>query len=42
VTVDADVDRTKLERVLRMAEKNCYISNSLNAQVTLEPEITVG
>jgi organic hydroperoxide reductase OsmC/OhrA len=41
VTIGADVDRAKLERVLKMAEKNCYISNSLHAQVTLEPEITV-
>lgn len=41
VTVGADVDRSKLERILKMAEKHCYISNSLQSEVTLEPEITV-
>jgi organic hydroperoxide reductase OsmC/OhrA len=41
VTVGPDVDRAKLERIIKMAEKNCFISNSLNAVVTLEPEIVV-
>jgi len=41
VTIGADVDRAKVDRLLKMAEKNCYISNSLHAQVALEPEITV-
>jgi organic hydroperoxide reductase OsmC/OhrA len=41
VTVAADVDRAKLDRVLKLAEKHCFISNSLNATVTLEPEVVV-
>jgi organic hydroperoxide reductase OsmC/OhrA len=41
ITVAADVDRAKVERVVRMAEKNCFISNSLKATVTVEPEIVV-
>ena len=39
VTVGADTDRTRVERLLKMAERNCWISNSLKAEVTLEPEI---
>jgi organic hydroperoxide reductase OsmC/OhrA len=42
ITLPAGADRSKLERVLRMTEKNCYISNSLSAEVTLEPEIVGG
>ena len=41
ITVGPDVDRAKVERLVRMAEKNCFISNSLKATVTLEPEIVV-
>ncbi len=41
ITVGPEVDRTKLERLVAMSEKNCFISNSLKAQVTLEPEIIV-
>jgi organic hydroperoxide reductase OsmC/OhrA len=41
LTVGPDVDRAKLDRILKMTEKGCYISNSLNASVTLEPEIVV-
>ena len=41
VTVGREVDRTKIERLLKMAERNCYISNSLKAPVTLESEIVV-
>ncbi len=41
VTVGPDVDRGRVERILKMAEKNCYISNSLQAEVALEPEIVV-
>ncbi len=41
ITVGPDVDRAKVERIVRMAEKNCFISNSLKAVVTLEPEIVV-
>jgi organic hydroperoxide reductase OsmC/OhrA len=41
ITVGPDVDRTKVERVIKMAEKHCFISNSLSAVVRLEPEIVV-
>ncbi len=41
ITIAADVDRAKVERLIKMAEKNCFISNSLQGEVTLEPEITV-
>ena len=41
ITVGPDTDRAKLDRIIKMAEKNCFISNSLKAEVTLEPEITV-
>lgn len=41
ITVGPDVDRTKLERVIKMAEKHCFISNSLSGEVRLEPEIVV-
>ena len=41
VTIGADVDRGRVERIIKMSEKNCYISNSLQSQVTIEPEIVV-
>jgi organic hydroperoxide reductase OsmC/OhrA len=41
ITVGPEVDRGRLERVLKMAEKRCYISNSLSGEVRLEPEIIV-
>lgn len=41
IGIGAEVDRGKVERLVHMAERNCYISNSLNATVTLEPEIVV-
>jgi len=41
IIVGADVDRAKVERIVKMAEKSCFISNSLKATVTLEPEIVV-
>ena len=41
ITVGPDVDRAKLERIIKMAEKHCYISNSLQSEVTLEPEIVI-
>lgn len=34
-------DRGKVERVIKMGEKHCFISNSLNGEVRLEPEIVV-
>jgi organic hydroperoxide reductase OsmC/OhrA len=41
ITVAPDVDRAKVERLVTMAEKRCFISNSLKATVTLEAEIVV-
>jgi len=41
ITVGPDVERAKVDRIVRMAEKNCYISNSLKAAVTVEPEVVV-
>jgi peroxiredoxin-like protein len=48
VTVGVDLvipDESKAsraERILQMAEQNCFISNSLSANVTIEPNVTVG
>jgi organic hydroperoxide reductase OsmC/OhrA len=39
ITVPADTDRSRLDRVLQLTRKNCYVSNSLNSEVTLVPEI---
>jgi organic hydroperoxide reductase OsmC/OhrA len=39
ITVPAGVDVAKVERVLHMAHKNCFIANSLTATVTVEPQI---
>lgn len=39
ITLKAGTDRAKAERVLRMTEKGCFISNSLKAEVKLEPEL---
>jgi organic hydroperoxide reductase OsmC/OhrA len=39
ITIPAGVDATKVGRVLQMAQKSCYVSNSLTATVTLEPQI---
>ena len=41
VGIGADVDRAKLERLLQMAERNCYVSNSLKGTVSIRPEIVV-
>jgi len=41
VTVGPDVDPGRVERIVKMAEKNCYISNSLQSEVLLEPDIVV-
>jgi len=41
ITVAPDVDRAKLERIVQMAEKRCFVSNSLKGQVRIEPEIIV-
>jgi organic hydroperoxide reductase OsmC/OhrA len=41
ITIGPDVDRTRVERLVKMAEKHCFISNSLNATVSIEAEIVV-
>lgn len=41
ITIGPDVDRAKVERLIKMAEKRCYISNSLSGEIRLEPEIVV-
>jgi organic hydroperoxide reductase OsmC/OhrA len=41
IVIGPEADRGRVERLIKMAEKNCFISNSLNAEVTLEPEIVV-
>ncbi len=41
ITIGPEVDRAKVERLIRMAEQHCFISNSLKATVTLEAEIVV-
>jgi organic hydroperoxide reductase OsmC/OhrA len=41
ITIGPDVDRGKLERIIKSAEKHCFISNSLIGAVRLEPEIVV-
>lgn len=40
ITVPAGTDTGRVERVLRMAERNCFVSNSLAAAVTVEAEIS--
>lgn len=35
-------DRERLVRLLEMAKRNCFISNSLTAEVHVEPEVVVG
>jgi organic hydroperoxide reductase OsmC/OhrA len=39
ITVPASTDRARLDRVLQLTKKNCFVSNSLNSEVVLEPEI---
>jgi organic hydroperoxide reductase OsmC/OhrA len=39
ITIPADTDRDRLDRVLQLTKKNCFISNSLAADVTLEAEV---
>jgi organic hydroperoxide reductase OsmC/OhrA len=41
ITIGPEVDPAKVERIIKLAEKHCYISNSLHTEVRLEPEITV-
>ena len=39
ITVPADTDRARLDRVLQLTKKNCFVSSSLNSEVSLEAEI---
>lgn len=39
ITVPPDTDRARLDRVLQLTKKNCFISSSLNSEVSLEAEI---
>jgi organic hydroperoxide reductase OsmC/OhrA len=41
ITVGPEVDHAKVERLIKMAEKHCFISNSLKGEIRLEPEIVV-
>jgi len=41
IAIGPEIDRGKVERLMAMAEKRCFISNSLNAEVKIEPEIFV-
>ncbi len=41
ISVPAGVEPAKVEQVLRIAKRNCFISNSLNSEVVIEPEIRV-
>lgn len=41
IGIAADVARDKVERLVKMAERNCFISNSIHAQVSIEAEIVV-
>jgi organic hydroperoxide reductase OsmC/OhrA len=41
ITIDPQTDRAKVERLIKMAEKHCFITNSLQSEVTIEPEILI-
>lgn len=41
LTIGPDVDRGRAERILRLVEERCYVSNSMTSEVKLEPEIVV-
>ena len=41
IVIGPEVDRSKIDRLCKMTERNCFISNSLNTAVTFEPEIVV-
>lgn len=42
VSVPDDDSVGKAEKILHKAEENCFISNSIKAEVHLEPKISVG
>ena len=39
ITIPPETDRGRLDRILQMTKKNCFVSNSMTAEVTLEAEI---
>lgn len=39
ITVPDGTDRGRLDRVLQLTKKNCFVSSSLNSEVVLEAEI---
>jgi organic hydroperoxide reductase OsmC/OhrA len=41
LTIGPDVDRGRAERILRLIEERCYVSNSMTSEVRLEPQIVV-
>ena len=41
IGIGPEVDRGRVERIVAMAEKRCYVSNSLTATVTIDAEIVV-
>ena len=42
ITIPPDTDRGRLDRVLQMTKKNCFVSNSMTAEVTLEADVITG
>ena len=41
IVIAPEVDRGRVERIVAMAEKRCFVSNSLTATVTIDAEIVV-
>ena len=39
IAVPVSVDRARVEQIVRLSKRNCYISNSLTAEVVVEPDI---
>lgn len=42
IVIPANVERARVERVVGLAKRNCFISNSLTAEVVVEAEIVTG
>jgi organic hydroperoxide reductase OsmC/OhrA len=39
ITVGTDVDRSKVERLVRITERNCFVSNSMRSEISVQAEI---
>jgi organic hydroperoxide reductase OsmC/OhrA len=39
ITVSADVDPSKIERLIRITERNCFVSNSMQSEISVQAEI---